>query len=221
MAYIDLTHKITNNTPVYPGTEAPIINHPFTIDQHGFAESKLTLFSHIGTHMDAPSHMLKEGEGLDVLAVDQFIGKGMVIDVSHVKNKVIGLDVVKAYELQLNQVTFVLFYTGWAQRWAAEDYFDGFPTLSVEAAGWLAEYPLKGIGIDAISIDTMETTTFPVHQLLMRKSMVIIENLMNLDRLINKYFTLCALPLKFDQSDGAPIRAVAQILSDFCVRASE
>lgn len=61
MKTIDLTHTIEENMPVYPGTEPPKIVEATTVEVEGFAEKLLTLFSHTGTHMDAPAHMLKRG----------------------------------------------------------------------------------------------------------------------------------------------------------------
>jgi len=209
MDYVDLSHKISQAMPVYPGTEGPRIDHPFTIESHGFAESKLTLFSHVGTHMDAPKHMMAQGIGLEAFPVEQFIGKGIVLDCSKLEGKVIGIEDVRILKGRMEELAFVLIYTGWAKRWGSDGYYETCPTLSVEAAEWLSQYPLKGIGIDAISIDTMETSTFPIHRIFMTKPMVIIENLRNLEYLIEGVFTLCALPLKFEDSDGAPIRAVA------------
>ncbi|MEI6855897.1 hypothetical protein [Psychrilyobacter sp.] len=91
-------------------------------------------------------------------------------------------------------------------------YFNGFPTLTIEAAKYLVEFNLKGIGIDAISIDPMESVNFDVHHILLKKDLVIIENLKNLKKLIDKNFELYIIPLKIKGLDGSPVRAIAKIL---------
>ena len=62
---IDLTHSIHEHMPVYPGTEQPRIITGCSIEKDGFLEKKLTFYSHTGTHMDAPAHMLKDGKCLE------------------------------------------------------------------------------------------------------------------------------------------------------------
>ena len=209
---IDLSHKIMVGMPVFPGTEAPKIERAFTIDKNHYAEARLTMFSHVGTHMDAPAHMISGGKTLDAYAIDAFIGKACVLDFSKPLEQSgeweISLEQLKVYEGLVEAVDFVLIYTGWSHKWGVEAYFKDFPALSVEGAKWLSEKHLKGIGIDAMSIDLMSTKTFPVHFVFMEKEMVIIENLTNVEALLGKVFTLHALPLKIDGSDGAPIRAV-------------
>lgn len=66
---IDLTHPIASNMPVYPGTEPPVLITGCTIDESGFLEKKITLYSHTGTHVDAPAHLIKGAKTLDRLPI--------------------------------------------------------------------------------------------------------------------------------------------------------
>jgi kynurenine formamidase len=205
--------------PVFPGTEDPSIEHLFTIKENGFAESRLTMFSHVGTHMDSPGHMLEGGQTLDQYDVERFVGKAIVLDVSRQATKSesysIRLENLMEHEPLIRQVDFVILHTGWSHKWGSDEYYKGFPALSIEAAEWLATLPLKGIGVDAISIDLMDTITFPVHKILMKKEMLIIENLTNIEPLIGAIVMLSALPLKYENADGAPVRAVAMLYQPF------
>ena len=72
----------------------------------------------------------------------------------------------------------------------------------------LSEFSLKGIGIDAISIDSIKSTAFAVHKILLAKNILIIENLTNLDSIGTEFFILSVLPLKSQEADGSPVRAV-------------
>lgn len=209
MNIIDLTHIIYSDIPVFPGTEKPIIQKTNTFEKDGFQETKITIYSHTGTHIDAPAHMLENGLYLDTLAIDHFIGKATILDFSNKKIQLMNDNTLKLYEEKIKKVEFVIIKTGWSKYWGSEKYFENFPVLSEKAAKWLSKFNLKGIGIDAISIDDINSTTFTVHKILMSKNILIIENLANLDSISNEYFILSIMPLKIKNSDGSPIRAIA------------
>ncbi len=209
MKIIDLTHRIDSEMPVFPGTEKPIIQKANTIEKDGFAEVKITMYSHTGTHMDAPAHMIPQGTTLDSFPIEQFIGKCIILDFSNISEKIINVSTLKVYEEKIKEVEFLILKTGWSQYWGSEAYYKEFPALSDEAALWLTKFKLKGIGIDAISIDDMDSVTFAVHKKLMEENILVIENLTNLDEVGEEPFTLSVLPLKTGDADGSPVRAVA------------
>ena len=207
MKVTDLTHSIYTGMPVFPGTEGPIFEKANTLAKDGFQEAKITMYSHTGTHIDAPAHMLLNGPYLDDFSIDKFIGKALILDFTELKVSSIELDSIRPYEQKLKEVEFVILKTGWSNYWGEEKYYQDFPYLSEESAQWLAEFNLKGIGIDAISIDSMKTITFPVHKLFMSKHVLIIENLTNLESISKEYFTLSIMPLKNKEADGSPVLA--------------
>lgn len=210
MKIIDLTHIIDEKMPVFPGTEPPKIIQKNTIKKDGFAEKLLTMYSHTGTHIDAPAHMIEDGNSLSDFPVEKFVGRGVVIPLE--SDNSINLNSLKKFEIQIKEASFVLFYSGWDNLWGKKEYFNGFPTLTIEAAKYLVKFNLKGIGIDAISIDPMESINFDVHHILLKKDLVIIENLKNLKKLIDKNFELYITPLKIKGLDGSPVRAIAKIV---------
>lgn len=207
MKVTDLTHLISSDMPVFPGTEQPIFEKANTLEKDGFQEAKITMYSHTGTHIDAPAHMLSDGPYLDNLAIDHFIGEATILDFSSGEIKLIDLDSLKPYEDKIKSVEFLIIKTGWSKYWGDKKYYEDFPSLSEASAKWLSEFNLKGIGIDAISIDNMKSTTFEVHKILMPKNILIIENLTNLDSIRKEYFTLSVMPLKNENADGSPVRA--------------
>lgn len=85
MKIIDLTHLISSDMPVYPGTEKPKLEIATTYEEHGFKETLLTFYSHTGTHMDAPSHIFSGKKELDEFEVEAFVGKGFIVDCSMLK----------------------------------------------------------------------------------------------------------------------------------------
>ena len=80
MKMLDLTHCITPEMPVYPGTEPPRLTAACTMEKDGFRETLLEMYSHTGTHMDAPAHMLPSGRTLDDFPAETFAGRGFVVD---------------------------------------------------------------------------------------------------------------------------------------------
>jgi kynurenine formamidase len=130
-----------------------------------------------------------------------------VLDVRDIET--IELDFLKAHEETLVKNSFVLFCTGWDKKWGHEDYFKDYPSLSVQASAWLAQFNLKGVGVDAISIDAADVTQYTVHHNLLSKSMIVIENCRGLERLIGKSFQFHCFPLAIRDADGSPVRAVA------------
>ncbi|WP_291637183.1 cyclase family protein [Clostridium sp.] len=209
MRVTDLTHTIYPNMPVFPGTEQPIFEKANTLERDGFQEAKITMYSHTGTHIDAPAHMLSDGPYLDNLDIEHFIGNAIILDFSKEKIELINIENLKPFEKKIKSVEFIIIKTGWSKYWGDKKYYEGFPSLSVESAKWLSNFNLKGIGIDAISIDDMDSTTFAVHKILMPKNILIIENLTNLDSINNEYFILSIMPLKNENADGSPVRAIS------------
>jgi len=212
---IDLTQLLNEKMLVYPDTTPPTFQVTNTVDQCGYHEHLISMLSHTGTHIDAPSHILQDGKPLDKFPFDKFIGRAMVIDCRG--RDEISLDFLQSFEPRIAEVDFVLFNTGWQNRWNTDSYFDSCPIPSKEAAIWLTKFKLKGVGVDAFSLDKIGSATvvneetLPNHYILLRKETLLIENLTNLDKLPAFGFTFQCFPLKVENADGSPIRAIAII----------
>ena len=209
MKITDLTHIIDSDMPVFPGTEQPNFEKANTFEKDGFRESKITMYGHTGTHIDAPAHMLSDGTYLGDFNTEHFIRQATILDFSNEKIDLINVDILKPYEEKVRNAEFVIIKTGWSNYWGDKKYYEDFPSLSEESARWLTEFNLKGIGIDAISIDDIKSTTFAIHKILMSKDIIIIENLTNLDSVGNEFFILSIMPLKIINADGSPVRAIS------------
>jgi kynurenine formamidase len=219
---IDLTHTITPEMPMYPGTAAPSMKPTGTLTRNGSRETQITMTSHTGTHMDAPSHILREGCSLEVLPASQFCGRAIVLDVSGLPPKsIITADYLRESDADLLTADFVLFYTGWEKKWGSDAYYDDeFPVPDEEACKYLVSCGLKGVGTDALSVDTLQGHQFLAHHTLLGGGLVILESLC-LHKIIGRHdVMLFALPLKFKNADGAPIRAIAEF-RDFSEKGSE
>jgi kynurenine formamidase len=211
MKVIDLTHTISENMPVFPGTEGPKLETANTYEKHGFKETLLAMFSHTGTHMDAPMHLFAHRTTLDSFPAEQFLGKGLVIDCSDLQGEQrISIRYIETVKEKADQAEFLLFHTGWDKHWGTDAYFGEYPYMTEEVAEYLIQRNKKGVGLDVISLDPISDENLTIHRMLFSKNdMVVIENLTRLGEIGNELFTFCALPIKYDNSDGAPTRAIA------------
>ncbi|WP_312635416.1 cyclase family protein [Oscillibacter sp.] len=209
---LDLTHTIREDMPVYPGTSQPVFQSTGNLTRNGYRETLLQFASHTGTHMDAPSHILSHGSTLDVLPVSQFCGRAAVVDVSALApGEVITAEFLRSLNGAVLSTDFILFYTGWEKRWGTDAYFeDTFPVPDKEAAQYLVSCGLKGVGTDALSVDTLATSCRPVHKVLLGGGLVIVESLCLKKVVGRKDMMFFALPMKFMDADGAPVRAIAE-----------
>ena len=206
MKVIDLSHIISCGMPVYPGTKSPKIMEVATISSDGFSEREITLSTHTGTHVDAPSHIISNGSTLDCTGTDTFVGRALIIKTDE---KNISLEFLKTYEVDLKETDYVLLQTGYNIFWGSEKYFQSYPVLERDAAVWLSEMKVKGIGIDAVSVDSFESIDLPIHRIFLEKGVLIIENLTNLEKVGTLKFQLVCAPLNLEGADGAPARVFA------------
>lgn len=215
MKVIDLTHTISENMPVYPGTEKPKLEVASTYEKDGFKETLINMFSHTGTHMDSPAHLFSQRTTLDSFSAEQFVGKGIVVDCSNLKEgQKITMKYIETVKEKADTAQYILFYTGWDKYWGTDTYFGNYPYITEEVAEYLINSKKKGVGIDVIGIDPIKDENLTIHKKLFAETdIVVIENLTSLDKVGNDIFTFCALPIKFKDSDGAPVRAIA-ILED-------
>lgn len=208
MRIMDLSHVISESTPAYPGTVPARLTPANTIEKDGFRETLLQIYSHTGTHMDAPAHMLSNGMRLDEMPVERFVGRAYVFDCSAIEP---GGEIPAAAlrAVQLAGVDFLLLSSGYEEKWESQAYFDAFPVLSREALEYLLTFPIRGIGADMMSVDPMDGSSFPNHIRLFEKGLCIVENLCNLIPLRGRTVGFAALPLHYRGADGAPVRALA------------
>lgn len=209
MPIVDLTHMMHAEMPVFPGSPQPSFQVVHTIPEHGFSQLDIHTYTHMGTHIDAPFHMVAEGKTLDELPIDQFIGKASIIDLKGLGKKWLDVEDLTSYEEKIEEVDFVILDLGWADKWGQPAFFRNFPCLNREAARWLTQFDLKGVGMDTCSVDPIDAEVYHIHHTLLGKGMTIIENLTNLREVKSMYFQFQCFPLKIKKADGCPVRAVA------------
>ena len=215
MRVIDLTHTIREEMPVYPGTEPPRLEAANSYEKDGFKETLLRFYSHTGTHVDPPAHLYPNGRTLDAFPAEQFAGMALVIDCRGLKDgEPITLKQLAPYGDNVKKADFLLFCTGRDKLWGTEGYFCDYPCIDEEVLTLILNGGYKGIGFDVIGLDPIADEALPRHKRLFAQTDILnIENLKDLETCGDGLFRFVCLPLKWEKSDGAPVRAIA-ILDD-------
>jgi len=198
---VDLSVSLNEKTPVYPGDPETKIGPAGVLETSGYQDHYISIGTHVGTHMDAPSHMVKGGKNLDEFPLERFTGRGVYIKVDGAYD----LEEVKKQDLRAGDI--VLFHTGMSEKYHDPAYFESYPSIPEELAHYLVEKNVSIVGVDTCSVDV---SPFPVHKILLGGEVLIIENLTNLGALAGKECTVYAFPIKL-QIDGAPLRVIAEV----------
>lgn len=211
MKVIDLTHTIKEEMPVYPGTDTPKLVPASSYEKDGFKETLLKMYTHTGTHVDPPAHLYADRTTLDQFPASQFIGKAMVIDCRELsEGQLISMDFVRRYGQKSDAADFLLFNTGWDKRWGSDSYFGDYPCIDDEVLDYIIAGNYKGIGFDVIGLDPIADENLTRHKKLFKHTDILnIENLKDLELCGDELFNFSCFPLKLDNCDGSPIRAVA------------
>ncbi|KAF9011580.1 putative cyclase [Hymenopellis radicata] len=210
MAIIDLTHQLNKNISIYPGDPPFALCSHSTVPKDGYSVQSLSLGSHTGTHVDAPSHFFASGKSIDQIPLASFVGSARVIDVSP-KNarERITWDDVLPHEDSLRPGDVVLFRTNWCAHWGTPSYID-HPFLDRDVAQRLVQLGISRIGIDTLSTDETEGQSgdFGVHEIVLGAGGLLIENLRNLKN-VPVDAMISFVPLNLTGGDGSPVRAYA------------
>lgn len=203
---IDLT------LPLASGERGVRIESDHRLETDGWNASTLCLYSHCGTHMDAPMHFGVSPDTIDTMAVEKFIGPAWVVDVRPISPRAfIEVRHLKSVAGQFEPGDSLLIRTGWSEYYGKEQYRDELPRISEELAQWCVEKKVGMLGVEPPSVadvNNLEEVT-RIHRILLEGGVVIVEGLANLSALTKPKVTLIALPLKIAAGDGAPARAVA------------
>ena len=203
---IDLTQTLSPESLSYPGDVPAWTAERVAI---GSPVATVTRFSgfdpHAGTHMDAPLHFAPEGVDVSALPLRLYSAVVVSIDGSRIEADSIPADCTGRA---------VLFSTGWESRAGTPGYYEGFPSITGDAARLLVDRGAGLVGLDSPSVDSgAEHPTYPAHEALCGAGLPIVEGLVNLRALLSVTgeVLFAAFPLKLDGIDGSPVRAAALI----------
>ncbi len=203
---IDLTQTITEEMP---GVSIEVAK---TISRDGWNASTLHLYSHSGTHMDAPLHFEVNKQTIDITPVYRFISEAWVVDIKDIKPcQEIKIKHLGTLVEKFQKGESILLHTGWSKKIGSEAYRNQLPRISKELAQWMSEKGVNILGVEPPSVadvNNIEEVT-EIHTILMEGDVIIVEGLTNLEALSRTKVTLIAMPLKVGNGDGAPARIIA------------
>lgn len=166
--------------------------------------SKMTSTVHIGTHMDAPHHFVKGGQGVEAMPLDATIGPARVIRLSD--PELIRISEIEPHNIAAGER--VLFRTRNSDSaWRTTEFQKNFVHIPADTARYLVSKKVRTIGVDYLSVGGFNTDGPATHQALLEGGVWIIEGL-NLAAAEPGDYELICLPLKMVGSDGAPARAI-------------
>ncbi len=210
---IDVSHVIEHGMITYRGLPAPLICDFLSREQSRahyalgteFQIGKIEMVANTGTYLDSPFHRFSHGKDLSQLPLDRLANLAcVVIRVNRARGRDVGPADFKGRDLRGKAV---LIHTGWDEHWRTDQYFEGHPFLTAEAANFLREAGVTLVGIDSLNIDDTADLSRPVHTALLGAEIPIVEHLRGLDHLPDQDFRFFAVPVKVQGMGTFPVRA--------------
>jgi kynurenine formamidase len=203
---IDLTRPVSPDVAGVSWKPAKIYR------KDGWNATTLELYSHAGTHMDAPYHFEVTPSTIDQYPVSRFFSKTHVIDIkSKEPGQIISVADLDGYWEKIQPGESVLLRLGWHKIFGSPAYKDDLPRVSVPLAKRLVEANINMLAVEAPSV--ADVNNLPevtrIHEILLGGDIIIIEGLTNTEQIKSSEILMVALPLKVKDGDGAPARVVA------------
>jgi len=205
---IDVSLTIGPDLLVYPDNPEPSLRPELRIADGDAANvSELRMGTHTGTHVDPPLHFIEGADGMDRVPLEALVGPAWVVDMRG-RPGPIGPDDLDGAGIP-HRAERVLMRTDNSELWRKlpVDFPDSYVALAPEGARWVIEHGLKVIGTDFLGIEQRGAPGHPVHTSLLQAGVLIVEGL-NLGDVEPGEYTLYCLPLKVEDGDGGPARAV-------------
>jgi arylformamidase len=212
---IDLSHTIEHGMITYKGLPAPLIcdflsreqSKPHYAPGTEFQIGKIEMVANTGTYLDSPFHRYEDGRDLSRLELISLADlEGLVIRARSIAGR--GIDAGAFRQLDLRGKA-VLVETGWDAHWKTDQYFEGHPFLTKDAAQLLADEGAVLVGIDSYNIDDTADLSRPVHSILLGAGIPIAEHMCSLSTLPMDGFKFFAVPVKVNGMGTFPVRAFA------------
>lgn len=211
---IDLSHTVEHGMITYKGLPAPIICDFLSREDSRkhyspgteFNIGKIEMVANTGTYVDSPFHRFADGIDLSDLPLESLADlEGIVIRAADA-GRAIHAGIFQAMDVKGKAV---LVNTGWSRHWRTDQYFEGHPFLTRDAAEFLVQAGAAFVGIDTYNIDDTTDGARPVHTTLLGSNIPICEHMCNLERLPSAGFRFHAAPVKVKAFGTFPVRAYA------------
>lgn len=202
MRIIDISMTVQRDMPVWRNSEEkrPVHTIEKMMPPDSINESRITMNLHTGTHFDSPKHMMRDGWTTEHLSLEKLLTPCRVLDLTGAVDGITKGDLVPH---SVRKGEFILLKT---RNSFETEFKPDFIYIKRDAAEYLAETGIKGVGIDALGVERSQPG-HETHLALMGKGVLILEGLVLKDVEAGSYF-LIALPVKIKDAEGAPARAV-------------
>ncbi|HKV84034.1 MAG TPA: cyclase family protein [Ktedonobacterales bacterium] len=213
--FIDLSHTVTDGLITYKGLPAPVICDYLSREQSraNYAEGttfqigKIEMVANTGTYVDSPFHRYADGKDLSELSLTSLAElDAVVLHLPEMAARAVSRAAFDGLEIRGKAV---LVHTGWDRHWATDQYFEGHPYLTADAAEYLRDAGAALVGIDSMNIDDTADGSRPAHTTLLGADIPIAEHLCGLDALPMSGFRFTAVPVKVKGMGTFPVRAYA------------
>jgi kynurenine formamidase len=211
---IDLSHTVEHGLVTYKGLPAPIVCDYLSREASRkhyapgteFQIGKIEMVANTGTYLDSPFHRYADGKDLSQLDLQKLANLPAIkITARHMQ----AIDVPCFPCGGDLSGKAVLVETGWSRHWNTPQYFEGHPFLTEDAARFLADSGAALVGIDSHNIDDVQDLRRPVHSVLLKNEIPIVEHMTNLAAVRHARFRFFAVPVKVKGFGTFPVRAVA------------
>jgi len=212
---IDVSHTLEDGMITYKGLPAPIICDYLSREASRalyaagteFQIGKIEMVANTGTYVDSPFHRFADGKDLAALDLAALADLDcVVVRAAGRAVRAIARDIFEGLELRGKAV---LIHTSWDRHWRTDQYFEGHPFLTADAAEFLVNTGAALIGIDSYNIDDTADGRRPVHTALLGAEIPIVEHLCGLERLPDRGSRFFAVPVKVKGFGTFPVRAFA------------
>jgi kynurenine formamidase len=210
---IDVSHVIEHGMITYRGLPAPLVCDFLSREQSRahyapgteFHIGKIEMVANTGTYLDSPFHRYASGKDISELPMERLANlEAVVIRTDRRAGRAIPRAAFERHDLRGKAV---LIGTGWDTHWRTDQYFEGHPFLTRDAAEHLVRAGAALVGIDSLNIDDTGDPSRPVHSILLGEEIPIVEHLRGLQQLPDDHFRFFAVPVKVKGMGTFPVRA--------------
>jgi kynurenine formamidase len=221
----DLTYPLTTSFPAFTPGEEAARRTVVTIEDNGYYLQEWRIIEHIGTHVDAPGHFTAGGRLSPELQLSELIVPAVVVDIAaraaRDPDTAVTIEDLRSFERRHGRIprdAAVLMYSGWGAKVGDPDAYRGtdatgtlhFPGFSPDACDWLLRRRgIRSLGVDTLSIDPGNSTTFETHLILTGADRYGLENLANLNRIPPRGATIVVGLIPYEDGSGGQARVFA------------
>ncbi len=218
MKIIDLSVPIYGDSQIPPSQPVKISIETVHKEPGYWQASWLSISAHLASHVDSPLHVIENSPVIGDISLDKVIGEAVVLDFTDKgeDEEITDKDLEK-YAGEIKEGDIVILRTDWgAKRFTASDfsYWNKSPVLTAEGARWLVKRKPKAVAFDFFEeynarLKDFKPDDFIVHKIILGAGIIIIEGMVNLDKLPKRVKNFFACPLKVMESEAAPARIFA------------